>query len=204
MINKTSDLNLVFPTPIWTKVIDNFSEINSKMNKYIQDLQLQNPKGKIKSNMLGWHSENFNLQDSEVKFFLESISININKAINDMGWDLEKNIINITSMWSIINKKDASNARHTHSNNYISAAYYVEAPENCGDIIFYDPRDERIVRKPVIKNLNDLNSEVINITPKNGMLVLFPSYLHHSVDFNKSDKNRIVISFNIDMIPKNN
>ena len=42
-----------------------------------------------------------------------------------MGWDLEKNKLKITGMWSIINPKNAANSRHIHSNNFISAAYYV-------------------------------------------------------------------------------
>ena len=35
-------------------------------------------------------------------------------------------------MWSIINKKGSFNIEHIHSNNYLSAAYYVKAPKNCG------------------------------------------------------------------------
>ena len=33
-----------------------------------------------------------------------------------------------------------------------------------------------------------------------GKLLLFPAYLYHSVDENLSDDDRIVISFNIDII----
>ncbi len=37
-----------------------------------------------------------------------------------------------------------------------------------------------------------------NIMPvKEGMLVVFPAWLPHSVDFNKSDRERISVSFNV-------
>ena len=107
-------------------------------------------------------------------------------------------------MWSIINKESASNSRHIHSNNFISAAYYVKAPESCGDIVFHDPRSSAVIRHPKILKPNKLNSNVFTIQPKEGLLVLFPSYLHHSVDLNRSKEERIVISFNIDLKPIDN
>ena len=198
-MNNKSELNLFFSTQVWTSIIENYKDVNSKMLNYIKKLQTNNPLGISKSNLLGWHSENFDLNDNIIKYFLDAISANINNAIQDMGWDPKKNKLQITSMWSIINKKDASNSRHIHSNNYISAAYYVKAPENCGDIIFYDPREANVIRKPNILEPNKLNANIMNISPKEGLLVLFPSYLHHSVDFNKSNDERVVISFNINL-----
>ena len=102
-------------------------------------------------------------------------------------------------MWAIINKKGASNARHTHPNSYLSAVYYIKAPKNCGDILFYDPRSAKVNRKPPTTKANALNSEEVKITPQDGMMVFFPSYLHHAVSENRSDEERIIISFNVDM-----
>ena len=200
MANRTSDLNLLFPTPIWTTILPNHKEINEKMFNYIQILRSNDSGGKMKSNVIGWHSQNFNLKDSEPQFFINSISLMINESLADMGWDLKKNELKITGMWTIINPTNASNSRHIHSNNFISAAYYLKAPEKCGNILFYDPRSARIIRRPITNFSNKLNEEVVNITPKEGLLVLFPSYLHHSVEINKSDEERMVISFNIDLV----
>ena len=76
---------------------------------------------------------------------------------------------------------------------------YYDSSKNCGDILFHDPRQARIIRKPNKIKANQLNAEVVNITPQSGLLVLFPSYLYHSVAKNNSDEERIIISFNIDM-----
>jgi len=200
MENRYSDLNLIFPTPLWTTIIPNYEDINKKMNQYVVSLRKSDPKGKIKSNLIGWHSQNFNLQDSEPQFFINGISKILNESINDMGWDVKKNELKITGMWTIINPTNASNARHIHSNNFISAAYYLKAPEDCGDIMFYDPRSAKVIKTPKINSSNNLNIEVVNVTPKEGLLALFPSYMHHSVGINKSKEDRIVISFNIDLI----
>ena len=116
-----------------------------------------------------------------------------------MGWDLEKNKIKITGMWTIINPPGASNSRHIHSNNFISAAYYIKAPKNSGKIVFYDPRPAPVHNHPISKSPNKLNATVNSIKPEPGLLVLFPSYLEHSVNPNQSNKKRIVISFNLSL-----
>ena len=199
MNNTTSEINLIFSTPIWTSHLNEFQDVNKKMEEYIKKQMELDSKGKKASNINGWHSENFNLKDEEVVFFINTISVKIQKAMEDMGWDLKKNKIEIPNIWSIINKRGSSNAMHIHSNSYLSAAYYVKAPEKCGDIVFYDPRQSRLVRKPKISKLNNLNGEEVNIKPTDGLLVLFPSYLYHSVNENLSNEERIVISFNVDL-----
>ena len=200
MNKDNTEIHLTFPTPVWTCIVPNFENINSKMFNYIKSLESKNPKGNIKSNVNGWHSDNFDLESDEPRFFINSISTNLNKVFTEMGWDVNKQQIKITNMWSIINNQGASNARHIHSNNYISAAYYVKAPNNCGNIVFHDPRSAAAFSYPKVANINKLNSNIFSIQPKEGLLVMFPSFLHHSVNSNESNQERIVISFNINFI----
>ncbi len=200
MAKKKSELHLTFSTPIWLSEIPNYKDVNDKMFKYIKALQSQNLDGILKSNLLGWHSPYFNLESDEPRFFINSIATSLNKVFRDMCWDINEQETKITSMWAVINKQNASNARHIHSNNYISAAYYVKAPQNCGNIIFYDPRSVTSFRYPKISKTNKLNSNIFSVQPREGLLVLFPSYLYHSVEMSKTDEERIVISFNINLI----
>ena len=199
MNNRAIDLSLIFSTPLWTTIVPNYKNINKKMYNYIKTLRSKDSKGLTRSNLIGWHSKNFNLKDAEPQFFINGISLMLNQSITDMGWDLEKNELKITEMWSIINPTNSSNSRHIHSNNFISAAYYIKAPPDSGDIVFYDPRSANVIRTPVIGSRNKLNSTTFNVSPKEGLLVLFPSFLHHSVNINKSKEERMVVSFNIDL-----
>jgi len=200
MKEKITELHFIFATPIWTSIIPKHRKINEKMFRYIKSLQKINRSGISRSNLLGWHSKNFDLELEQPKFFVNSISPHINSVLTDMDWDIINQEVKITGMWAIINKKNSSNAMHIHSNNYLSAAYYVKAPINCGDIVFYDPRFAATYRYPKISKTNKLNSNIVSFQPKEGMLVLFPSYLQHSVNVNKTDEERIVISFNINLI----
>ena len=197
-VNKI-DVNLVFGTPIWSYVLNNYEDVNVYLKKYIYDLKDKDPLGEKKSNKEGWHSKLFNLNDKVPQKFLKDISPCIGAACKDMDWKMESNEVRYTGMWTIINKKGASNDIHTHPNNFLSGAYYVKAPANCGNIVFHDPRPVPRFRYAITNKPNLFNSSEYSITPQDGLLVLFPSYLEHSVWANESDEERIVISFNINL-----
>ena len=194
--------NLLFPTPIWTFSLDNYNKINEEMYSFIKAEQIEDQKGINKSNVKGWHSKDFNLKENEPQNFINFISPSIEQVMTDMNWEKEKQTIKITSMWAIINKGGSTNLRHQHGNSTISGAYYVRAPQNCGEIVFYDPRPAPVYSYPKAISSNLLNAQVNGISPKEGALILFPSYVDHSVNENKSNEERIVISFNINIIKK--
>ncbi len=189
--------NLFFPTPVWTMQLENYSTINEEMYNFIKENQSKDQAGIYKSNIKGWHSKDFNLQENNPRKFIAFISPAIEKVMIDMNWEKEKQTVSINNMWAIINIGGSANLRHQHGNSTISGAYYVRAPEKSGDIVFYDPRPAPVYSYPVAKNPNLLNAQINGINPKEGALVLFPSYLDHSVNENLSDSERIVISFNI-------
>ena len=196
--------NLFFPTPVWTLQLDDYQSINEQMYKFIKITQSKDQEGISKSNIKGWHSKDFNMQENEPKNFIKFILPAIEQVITDMNWEKQKQSININNMWAIINTGGSANLRHQHGNSTISGAYYVRAPKNSGDIVFYDPRPAPVYTYPKALNPNLLNAQVNGISPKEGALVLFPSYLDHSVNENLSDEERIVISFNITIQVKSN
>ena len=196
--------NLFFPTPVWTLQLDNYNSINEQMYKFIKNTQSKDQKGISKSNIKGWHSKDFNMQEAEPQNFIKNISPSIEKVMTDMNWEKEKQSIKISNMWAIINTGGSTNSRHQHGNSTISAAYYVKAPKNCGDIVFYDPRPAPVFCYPTAIASNLLNAQVNSITPKEGALILFPSYVDHSVNENLSNEERIVISFNVTIHPHSN
>tara|TARA_B100000989_G_scaffold219710_1_gene167618 strand:+ start:4052 stop:4648 length:597 start_codon:yes stop_codon:yes gene_type:complete len=197
-----SSPNLFFPTPVWVSQLENYDEINDKILSYIKNMQDEDKEGIIKSNIKGWHSKDFNLKNPKVVDFINYISPYINKVIQDMDWDVNNQLVKISNMWAVINIGGASNARHHHGNSAISAAYYVRAPKNCGEIVFYDPRPAPVFSHPRASGPNTFNAMVNSINPIEGGLVLFPSYLDHSVNPNLSNEERIVVSFNISLLLK--
>ena len=189
--------NLLFPTPVWTLQLDNYKNVNEQMYDYIKSEQSKDQAGINKSNVKGWHSKDFNLNEDEPQKFISFILPAIEQVMIDMNWEKQKQTAKINNMWAIINTGGAANLRHQHGNSTISGAYYVRAPKNSGDIVFYDPRPAPVYSHPNVTNPNLLNAQVNGVSPKEGALVLFPSFLDHSVNENLSNNERIVISFNI-------
>ena len=103
----------------------------------------------------------------------------------------------ITGCWANISAKGARHKTHTHPNNFLSGVYYVQAAEGANSITFEDPRPQTYVMAPAPTELR-LESAGSNIMPvKEGMLIVFPAWLPHSVGINKSDRERISVSFNV-------
>ena len=55
--------NLLFPTPVWTIQLNNYKNINEKMYSFIKQNQKKDEVGINKSNVKGWHSKDFDLND---------------------------------------------------------------------------------------------------------------------------------------------
>ena len=129
-----SKIYKLFPEPIFKYKLKNFKDLNEELSKYIYELKNEDKEGLKKSNKGGWHSKNFNLGFNDTvqnKFALEIQKYIVN-VFQNLGWKTKNVPIRIKEMWAIINKSENFNVIHTHPNCYLSAAYYVKAPKNCG------------------------------------------------------------------------
>ena len=195
--------HLLFPSPVFECKIDNYKEINLELEKYIHELKKNDSKGIKASNAgNGWHSPYFLISEVDIlKKFVKKIFPFIYKITTEhYAWNCTPEKIRINGMWSVINEKNSYNVRHFHPNCNLSAAYYVKAKEKCGRIKFFDPVDQKAMQSPTKKKDTTLSAETANFIPSEGDLLIFPSYLHHSVEENMSEEERIVISFNIQIL----
>lgn len=188
-----------FPVPVFEQKLENYKELNPQLENFIYDLKKNNPEGQKRSNAGGWHSPFFNINESEpVKKLISSFTKSLPEIMTEyMGWRINKDKITILDMWSVVNKKNTFNVQHSHPNSLLSAAYYVKAKKNSGNIKFFDPKEMKTMYHPPIQKFNEISAEIIKIEPEEGKLLLFPSYLNHAVEENLSDEDRIVISFNL-------
>ncbi len=201
-MSKDNQILKLFSHPVFKYKVSNFEKLNEELLKFIYNLQEKDNIGLKRSNVNGWHSPSFDLNDLEGKpyKFLSHISEYIKDVFKHYGWIYDTSKVKCTSMWSIINKKGSFNIEHIHSNNFLSAAYYVKAPKNCGKFKALTPN---IISKnffPKANGITELNALTAKINVTEGDLLIFPAYLPHSVEENKSDEDRVIISFNIDVL----
>ncbi len=64
-------------------------------------------------------------------------------------------------------------------------------------INFHDPRRQTAVIRPPVVELTADNTDQVVVKVRNGALLMFPSFLEHSVDANMSEQERISVSFNV-------
>jgi uncharacterized protein (TIGR02466 family) len=191
----------LFPESVFKYKFEKFENFNPELSKYIYNLNQSDETGITRSNKGGWHSKDFDLRDGnsiQVKFALE-IQKYILNTFRELGWKTENKKIQIQAMWAIINKKDDFNVIHSHPNCLLSAAYYVKAPKDCGKFQIENPNSIKKHVSPEIVNKNEHNVLLAGIEINEGDLIIFPGYLPHKVERNKSDEDRIVISFNVDV-----
>jgi uncharacterized protein (TIGR02466 family) len=110
---------------------------------------------------------------------------------------IQYNRIEITGCWANINPLGGQNSPHMHPNNFLSGVYYVSLPDDAGQITFSDPRPQAQMIMPKVKAWNKYMGNEIKLDTKPGRFVMFPAWLTHSVQINRSEKHRISISFNI-------
>jgi uncharacterized protein (TIGR02466 family) len=192
-----------FPHPIFQYKLDNYENHNKEYSQYIYDLQKEDSKGQKLSNVNGWHSPFFDLSSRETVGykFLMKIQPYIADVFKSYGWVFNPQKVKCSGMWAIINKKGNFNTEHIHPNSNLSGAYYVKAPKNCGKFKVVNPHSISRDKFPPRENPNELNRLVAEHEIEEGDLLIFPSYLPHSVLPNQSDDDRIVISFNIFVSP---
>jgi len=105
--------------------------------------------------------------------------------------------IETTGCWMNQYAPGAAHRAHSHPNNFLSAVYYVRTRPGADSINFHDPRSQAGVIRPPVTELTAANTDQVVVRVKDGTLLVFPSYLYHSVDANASGEPRVSLSFNL-------
>ena len=185
----------IFPTTIFSVKINNHQEFNKPLLKEIYKHK-KNNKSYSKSNVGGFHSSIDIHKNKAFNKLSEFILDTMNEIVeNDYNFELYKNqnirVKEIEAMWYMINNKNHYNSKHIHPNTWISGAYYLKIPtKESSKLLFEDPVRVRGYTDECSYNIYAHGIE-------EGVLVLFPGWLYHEVPVNTSDKDRVVISFNI-------
>jgi uncharacterized protein (TIGR02466 family) len=103
----------------------------------------------------------------------------------------------VTGCWANVSERGYPHRPHIHPNNFLSGSYYVRAAPGADAICFHDPRMQASMIVPPARDQNRVNSDLVTLDVQEGMLVLFPAWLQHSVPPNASGETRVSIAFNL-------
>ena len=173
----------------YTNLKDFVGEYNNKLVEYAYSIKKNNPKGRSNSNENGYQSE------------LLDPNNDVLRPLSDKIFELCKNIklniqtIKIPQIWININPKGGYNIVHQHGQYHISGTYYVKTPKDSGYICHRDPRPGAMTNGFFNDRFDD--GEVRLTYNYEGFLLIWPSFVDHFVLPNKSEEDRISISFDI-------
>jgi uncharacterized protein (TIGR02466 family) len=111
-----------------------------------------------------------------------------------MGVEVDETAFGI-SAWVNLIFPGGYNVQHGHPRAYLSGCFYLDTPENSGRISFSDPRPGAVYSATPMKG--EMGSERVQAQPLSGQLLVFPSWLEHSVELNESTQDRVSIAMNV-------
>ncbi len=201
-------ISRLFATPLPSIQIPDAASINAALTRIILEKSQTIPSMNY-SNVGGWQSPgDFALwQEPEAKALLQYATSFVNtitalktpEGLVEAEWGWHVNA------WANVNYFGCSNLAHGHPSSFWSGIYWVddggraENPEVGGDLELHDPRGfmpamSSPLRFKIDGCLSAGYSETI--APSTGTLIMFPSWLIHSVQEYKGTRPRISVAFN--------
>ena len=187
----------LFPTPVFTTMIPlKFARITPWLFK--QEMLSE----EVDSPNYGERSKNSYILDEpeskELKGFILSLVDQYGKML---GYDYTS--YRFGQSWLSYKHPGQHHTMHSHPNSLISGVFYFGEPTSNTPAIKFHKLEGGMnvsyMSPKIIKDKRELKYAQkefsIEFTP--GLLLLFPSYLHHSVPLNKTEKTRCSLAFNV-------
>lgn len=125
------------------------------------------------------------------------------KFARKQEWDLRGGELAMSSCWVNIMPEGAAHSLHLHPLSVVSGTFYVSVPKGASPIKFEDPRLDKFMAQPPRKpKAPRAMQPFVTLTPNEGDVILFESWLRHEVPPLKPGVRgeRISVSFNYDWV----
>ena len=191
----------LFPTLVHSIEPRTFKQVRVEIIKEVYEEKRRDSKGRIVSNQGGgWQSEAFEFSEKKDSILRNFIGNEVTGYF--MGQRIFDPDASLTfgNFWYNINGKGGYNLLHTHPGVKLSGVLWIKTPKDCGNIWFDSPHMHH-----AFEELRSYNGDFKKRTgsyhdyefyAKEGVMLIFPSYVYHRVAPNESRQERISCSFN--------
>jgi len=119
----------------------------------------------------------------------------IKSSLKKLGYACQ---FDLSTSWCTKNIKGENVPSHKHKNCWFSGVYYYgDYDENSGKLFIESPLSSLSSFDDMIVDPNKFNTHISVLSPKKKRMIIFPSYLMHSIDIHNSDLIRYSLAFNI-------
>jgi len=186
----------IWVTPIWSFDVP-FSLVHpADIEREAYEYATHND-GRTASNAGGYQSNDLSLADCPlptVTKLMEVIHTMSEQCSQDFGYDQHRKMDNF---WININKPYDSNTPHVHPGAVFSGVYYAKTNDSAGDLAFYPSSEIDYIAGMSNARKNKYNMNNMIAKSIVGRVIMFPSWVMHGVGTNRSDQDRISLSFNM-------
>ena len=198
-----SGIMLTYFTPVYARTMPRAARTNAALRRLVLDREQTTP-GEDKSNVGGWHSapDLFSSQAPEVRELLDWVCAAVLAMSKYMSQTPHKGTQIETRGWANVSRNGDYHRAHMHPGHDWSGIYYVDPGEHpaaypdSGIIEFHDPR----CAVGILETPGKPFWGTVHFRPEAGMLLLFPSWLVHTVNPYRGERERISIAFNVRMV----
>ena len=199
----------LFATPVAVVVLPEAETLNAKLRQTILAHETEHA-GTEHSNLGGWQST-WDLLDwggAET----QTIVGHAKQLANRLTADRQGRPVRLdwrVNAWANVNRSGHGNEFHTHPGAYWSGTYYVDDggiagnPELGGQFEVQDPRGVApVMYAPNLTFATQGGTSLgasETLSPRAGMMVLFPAWLQHQVRPYSGEQARISIAFNLSL-----
>lgn len=181
----------LFPTQIWIFAPDErMSSKISEMEK--KAIDLRNTKADNGTNTVSgrgiWRLESPHLTE-DFKEATDKIEQQLATACKRLGMKMGRRRFD---SWLNVNDPGSYHVQHNHSPNLLSGVLYLSDIQKSGRIIFKDPRPTRQCFRETQRGPME-----IPLSAAAGGAAIFPSWIEHYVEENKTDHQTACIAFNL-------
>lgn len=189
----------LFATPIYKSKVstDSFEQLQSFIVDCISKIDPTKVSPYARGNSISLGGINDNLHSEEVfQPLVNEIVPHIQAYWKELTYS-QYLVPVIKDMWANINYQGGKTGIHNHGTFPMSGCIYVNKPiEDMGSIFFIDPRELIISQQPYdMKNWGSICQSSVETTT--GDIILFPGWLKHGVEENKTLTPRVVVGFNM-------
>lgn len=194
-------LHLFFPTVLQVSEIEEAAELNRRLVDAVDDVRSELPCTKPYTWSCDLYTTIDHPQSSELLErdpFSDLAPLILREATRfgrALAMRIEKYPLRISDFWINVFGTGHAQDVHRHPNSIISGIYYIQVPEDAGDLMLHTPADDELT--PPVEGSNELNTGTQRWKPVAGQMLLFRSWMRHSVMPNRSAEERISVAFNI-------
>lgn len=190
----------IFPTPILKfnlseavvskslNIAREYAEKNNWLEKNSYGSTITTYHEDIERNYCGNHDSD--LAENVLEF--------VRRYLDGIGFNPNSNLR--LESWLNLNLQNTHHSVHEHYGSFISAVVWLQTDKDSGNFVFHEPigvKAQNFTQYLFAKNQDNMyNFPLYSINPKSGNGIIFPSWMPHQVQPNKSNQHRYSVAFN--------